>query len=105
MKHTVISFIHKHSNIIIAATIAFMFLGIFMFGSVRKAGAATHNVKYYTCINIEANDTLWSIADSYITDEYNSIDQYIAEVKSINNLSSDKIYYGATLVVPYYAAP
>lgn len=105
MNNTVISFIHRHSKLIIASTIAVMLLGVFIFGSSRKAGATTHNVKYYTCISIEADDTLWSIADTYITDEYNSIKDYIDEVKSINNLSSDKIYYGATLVVPYYAAP
>lgn len=103
---TIISFIHRYNKTIIASTIAIMLLGIFVFGfSSRKAGATTHNVKYFTCVSIDSEDTLWSIANEYITDEYNSIEQYIDEVKSINNLSTDKIYYGATLVVPYYAAP
>lgn len=105
MNNSVITFIHRHSKLIVASTIVVMLLGAFLFSSNRKAGATTHNVKYYTCISIDADDTLWSIADTYITDEYNSINQYIDEVKSINNLTSDKIYYGATLVVPYYAAP
>lgn len=105
MIHTFFSFIHRHNRLIVAGTITMMFFCVFVFGSFRKAGATTHNIKYYTCISIEADDTLWSIADTYITDEYSSIKQYINEVKSINNLSSDKIYYGATLVVPYYAAP
>lgn len=105
MNNTVISFIHRHNKLILAGTIAVMLLGVFVFSSSRKAGAATHNVKYYTCISIDTDETLWSIADKYMTDEYNSITQYIDEVKSINNLSGDKIYYGATLVVPYYAAP
>ena len=40
-----------------------------------------------------------------MTEEYASIDEYIEEVKSINALKGDTLYNGATLIVPYYAAP
>lgn len=101
-----VSFIHKHSKFIMAGAIVILFLGLFILGTSNKhAGATTHNIKYFTCINVEQDDTLWSIAKTYMSSEYTSINDYIDEVKSINNLSTDKIYYGASLVVPYYAAP
>lgn len=71
----------------------------------NSAKASTYNVKYFKCITIDENDSLWTIAEENITEEYDTIGDYIKEVKSINNLDNDKIYSGASLVVPYYAAP
>lgn len=60
--------------------------------------------KYYKSITIAKNDTLWSIAQEYMDDEhYDSINDYIKEVKQINVLGSSDITYGAHLIVPYYA--
>lgn len=70
----------------------------------HKAYADTINEKCYRYIEVEAGDSLWSIAEEYMSEEYDSIDEYIAEVKQINNITSDKIYRGATLVIPYYIA-
>ena len=101
-------FIHRHyklSIVMIGAALLFM---VFLFGAdkgEKKVDASTYNVKYFKCITIDEDDTLWSIAEDNISEEYDSLNDYIAEVKSINNLSCDKIYNGATLVVPYYAAP
>lgn len=67
--------------------------------------ASTLNEKYYQCITLEENTSLWNIADSYCSEEYDSYDEYIAEVKHINNLTDDTIYSGACLVIPYYAPP
>ena len=58
--------------------------------------AATTNEKYYTCITIEEDDTLWTIAEEYCTEEYDSYQEYIEEVKFINNLTDDTLYYGGT---------
>lgn len=70
-----------------------------------KAEAATSNQKHYKCITIDADDTLWTIAQENYSEEYDSYEDYIDEVKFINNLTNDTIYNGATLVVPYYSAP
>lgn len=67
--------------------------------------AATSNQKYYTCITIDEDETLWTIAEEHYSEEYDSYQEYIDEVKFINNLSDDTIYHGAKLVIPYYAAP
>lgn len=67
--------------------------------------AATSNQKYYACITIDEGETLWTIAEEHYSEEYNSYQEYIDEVKFINNLTDDTIYRGAKLVIPYYAAP
>ena len=67
--------------------------------------AATSNQKYYACITIDEDETLWTIAEEHYSEEYNSYQEYIDEVKFINNLTDDTIYRGAKLVSPYYAAP
>lgn len=101
-------FIHRHYKLSIIIIGAALFVAVLMFGADKKekmADASTYNVKYFKCITIDSDDTLWSIAEENMSEEYSSINDYIDEVKSINNLIGDKIYSGATLVVPYYAAP
>lgn len=60
--------------------------------------------KYYKSITIDNNDTLWTIAQEYIDSEhYDSIDDYIKEVKKLNKLNNDTINYGEHLIIPYYS--
>ena len=74
--------------------------------STTKAQAAPveHSYKYYTSIQIQKGDTLWSIADSYITDEYVDKKAYIQEICSINNISQDAIHSGQYITIPYYSS-
>lgn len=57
--------------------------------------------KKYQTIVIESGDTLWSIAHTYAED-YVTIDEYIEELKIMNNLSGDRIDEGANLMITYY---
>jgi len=59
--------------------------------------------KYYTSIQLEQGDNLWSIAEKYMTDEYASVQEYINEVKQINHLKDDTIHHGKYICVPYYS--
>lgn len=58
--------------------------------------------KYYKSIQIHSGDTLWNIAEEYMDDDYESVKDYISEVKKINKLSSDRIQDNQYLTVPYY---
>ena len=60
--------------------------------------------KMYTSIRIEKGDTLWAIASRYMDGHYSTIQEYIDEVKFINELTSDTIHEDAYLLVPYYQA-
>ena len=69
-----------------------------------EADATNASTKYYTCIfRWCSGDSLWDIAQKYMTDEYTSTQDYIDEVVSINNLNNDSsIVAGTNLVIPYY---
>ena len=59
--------------------------------------------KYYKSIQIHCGDTLWNIAEENMSDDYESVNDYITEVKKINKLSSDQIQDSQYLMVPYYS--
>lgn len=80
---------------------------VFLSSSIISSGKnrtfdEVNTFKYYTSIEIEPGDTLWTIAKQYISPEYNSIIDYIDEVKLLNNMGEDHIYSGQHLMVPYY---
>ncbi len=59
--------------------------------------------KYFKSIEIEAGDTLWSIAEEYMSYEYDCTMDYVRELKSMNGLVSDDITEGNSLVIAYYS--
>ena len=88
-----------------------MTLCLVVFGSVSLNGfrSAAKNdfveasYKYYKSIMVASDDTLWSIAAKYMDeDHYESIQDYINEVKNMNSMTDDVIHYGEHLIVPYY---
>ena len=75
------------------------------FRSNAKDDSTEVSYKYYKSIEVTGNDTLWSIAEEYMDEEhYESIADYIEEVKSMNSLKNDTIHYGEYLIIPYYAS-
>lgn len=73
------------------------------FQSLAQSEDGTYG-KYYKSITIEKDDTLWNIAEEYMTDDYDSVEEYVSVLKDMNNLNSDKILYGDKLVVAYNEA-
>jgi LysM repeat protein len=59
--------------------------------------------KYFTSYVVEKDDTLWNIAERYITPEYDSVGSYIDEVMESNHLEHTGIKQGQMLILPYYA--
>ena len=56
-------------------------IGSVLLGTIRtQAAPAEPSYKYYTSIQIQKGDTLWNIADEYITDDYDSMDKYMEEI-------------------------
>ncbi len=91
--------------------ILLMTVCLIVFGSVSlngfRANAKDDSVsvsyKYYKSIVVANDDTLWSIAEEYMDDDhYESINDYINEVKNMNSMTDDIIHYGEHLIVPYY---
>ncbi len=61
-------------------------------------------IKYYTSITVSSGDSLWTIAAEHMGNHYDSAVEYIEEVMNMNGLSSETIYAGQHLVIPYYSA-
>jgi cell division protein YceG involved in septum cleavage len=62
-----------------------------------------YRVKQVTSVEIQKGDTLWSIASRYKSDDYDDLNEYIAEIMLSNGLASDTIHAGNYIIVPYYA--
>ena len=94
---------NKKVTIIVAIIIVAVLYVSITHMDASEADATNSCTKYYTCISVESGDSLWDIAQKYMTDEYTSTQDYIDEVVSINNLNNDSsIVAGTNLVIPYY---
>lgn len=94
----------RHVMIVAALTAAICILVGFCSLLCSKSEATDNmNYKYYTSVEIKNGDTLWDIASKYMTEEYGSLQEYVAEVKELNGLPSDNIRSGQFIVVPYYS--
>lgn len=71
--------------------------------SRSEASQEQPSFKYYTSIEVRPGDTLWSIAAAYMSPEYDSIQDYIDEVKVLNQMGPDDIHAGQFLTIPYYS--
>lgn len=94
---------------ILFATII-LILGISVFYGARlvnahdRADNDTIEQKYYKSIQIVAGDTLWNIAEEYMNENYDSVTEYIDELKAINGLTSDSIQEGQYITIAYFDA-
>ncbi|KAB1439649.1 cell division suppressor protein YneA [Candidatus Galacturonibacter soehngenii] len=97
----------KQQFYIIVMTLCFVIAIAVTYGSFISLAKSNQSedqvIKYYTSIQIQSGDTLWEVASAYITAEYESISDYIKEVKHLNSLDDDKIHEGQYLTVPYYS--
>lgn len=90
-------------------TIAAIFLTLIMaisYRAILSDAKDSENItyKYYTSIEIQYGDTLWSIAQAYCSEEYDSVDDYIHEVMKINHLQPESVIAaGNHLIVPYFS--
>ncbi len=90
--------------IIAVALVLFIwfFAGFRSIGEVEAKGYTSSHQKYYTSVEVKEGDTLWGIAEEYITDEYDDRDTFIDEVCEMNHITGNIIRTGSTILVPYY---
>lgn len=87
----------------IAVIVAIFSINTFMIKAKASSEEEVHKYKYYTSVVVGNGETLWEIAKEHSSEEFASLNAYIDEVKSINHLTTDKIYAGEELIVPYYS--
>lgn len=83
--------------------ITFCLIGIitlsFTSAVMANGNKKEHSYNYYESVRIEQGDTLWSIANKYVDNTSLSVNDYIKEIKRLNNLTTDSITYGQYLIV------
>lgn len=84
--------------IILISCISF---GAFLVSAHEKTDAESAVYKYYKSIEIQPGDTLWTIAEDTITEEYDSVAEYVQVLKDMNRLGSDDIQAGQNLIIAY----
>ncbi len=100
------TYTEEHRNIVLALITAITILICVLIGSSISASSrikAAQSDKYYTSIEIGKGDTLWTIAEQYMTSEYGSIQEYVSEIKELNHLGDDAIHSGEHLMIPYFS--
>ena len=83
-------------------TIFLIFTCCVLFGNILSSAqdSTTQRSSYsYESITIKTGDTLWSIAEEYMTDQFDTVPEYVAELKRVNSLVSDDIQSGSKLIV------
>ncbi len=104
MEHS--EYYHLNKKRIWRIGVALLFIvvlfSIFFITKTVTAQRAVDRTKLVTCIEVKKGDSLWSIASEYFTDEYDDMNEYIAEIMSSNGMISDEIHAGNFIIVPYY---
>lgn len=78
--------------------------GSFLSKAEKKKASGDTFYKYYTSIEIQPGDTLWTLADAYMDDHFESKNAYIQEVRELNSLNCEGcIVSGEYLLLPYYS--
>lgn len=91
---------------IIMVCLAVLVIATTVLAITQRASADTPEIRKKTCtsIEIQPGDTLWSIAETYYTEECQNLRSYIDEIMKTNNMYDDKLVSGRNLIVPYYKA-
>lgn len=93
----------------IALVSTFVFLFISIIGAnlvIAKAGQGFEKSyqKQYMVIDVEKGDTVWSIANEYMSPGYEEVAELVEEIGFINNLDDAySVQAGKVLMIPYFA--
>ncbi len=83
--------------------LGFGFCGSTLMNTMAKEPAQTGKAVYYTSIEINDGDSLWSIAHKYAPELGLSTQEYIKLLKKMNRLNGDTIHEGCYLTIMYGA--
>lgn len=97
-------FLGKLAALVLVMVALFLLVLFVLPERTASAGNSTGGRYCITSVQIEAGDSLWSLATEYYTEEFVSIPEYIKEIKRMNGLSSDTLYAGSYLLIPQYLA-
>ena len=81
------------------ATVVLVIMFLLSAGTARAENLTSERI--YRSVRIEANDTLWDIAEREMDSSWSEKRDYIKEVERINSINGDNISAGDYLILPY----
>lgn len=85
----------------IGIALSCLFFSIFMVNILAREPQGHGMVSYYTCIQVQPGDTLWSIAETYADGTGITVEEYVQRLKQMNHMKEDTIHEGHYLTVMY----
>lgn len=77
--------------------------GFSLLNTMAEESSPPAKNRYYTSIEIHSGDSLWSIAREYSKGGDINLEDYLKELKHMNNLKDDTIHSGQYLTVMYFS--
>jgi hypothetical protein len=93
---------YRRLLVILSALVIILLSLLIAQGIHYSARAEELNVKTYQSVTISEGECLWTIAQQYKA-EGMDVRRYVGEIKRINQLSSDTIVSGQSLILPIYS--
>ncbi|MBP5594414.1 cell division suppressor protein YneA [Pseudobutyrivibrio sp.] len=93
--------VKRRKMMLFAGILAALIIGMISFSINASAEDSREVYTYYTSYEVQAGDTLWTIADQFMGPDFTNKTDFIANVKKMNHLSSDSITAGNYLIIEY----
>lgn len=90
----------KTAVLVIVAAIVLLYIINVAMGVNNVKGDLDVTNKGYIAITVKSNDTLWTIAEEHMNDNYYDHESFISEVVQINDMNNTQIYAGEQIMIP-----
>lgn len=92
----------KFAALLLISAVLLIYVITIGFNTSNVKGEIDNSSKCYITVAVNRGDTLWSIADKYLDDRYDTHESFIKEVTKINDIHNELIYAGEYLVIPVF---
>lgn len=97
--------LRRHITLFMLSAVIILALSVSAGSFISRAQGSDSETyyKYFTSVRIMSGDTLWSLAETYADENFESKTAFIKEVARTNHLLDENIKEGDYLIIPYYS--
>jgi len=96
--------LQKRLIISVIAIAVFVLIAFVLVQGVKASTESNKRTKTFSSVEVKPGDTVWSIANEYMSDEYTDVNELVNEIEKTNHISANSITAGSYIIVPYYTA-